>query len=466
MKLYNTLTRKKERLKPIKKNKIGMYVCGPTVYDEPHIGHARSAYIFDMIVRYFRYKKIKVTFVRNVTDIDDKIIERARREPGPETLRVKAKKIANFYLKRYHEDIELLGLTKPDKEPKATEAIPDMREFIKILIEKGYAYEASGNVYFDVRKFKDYGALSGQSIDEMEEGARVSLDKNKRDPLDFALWKTSKADEPSWESPWGEGRPGWHIECSVMSTKFLGDNFLIHGGGLDLVFPHHENEIAQTVCAGKKSAKYWIHNGLLTIENQKMSKSLGNFISISAFLAKYKDADLLKLLFLSSHYSHPVHYTEEKIEEIARMKERITIFLEKKPGSKKINAKENKTKIGKIRDEFISAMDDNFNTPKALAAIFELVTLGNSCLSQGIYRQAEAIKKLVKELCGVLGLDLKKHVERDRGSRKKIESLIEERNVARRGKDFKKADEIRNRLTEEGIILEDEKSGTKWRKKL
>jgi len=250
MEIYNTLSRKKEKLKG---KKIGIYVCGPTVYDDPHIGHARSAHAFDVIVRYLKFKGFKITFVRNVTDIDDKIIARARREPGEAELKDKVKAVADRFLKRYHEDIALMGLVAPDREPKATEVIRDMVDFIAILIKKGFAYAAGGNVYFDVRKFKDYGKLSGQSLGEMREGARVSLDKNKKDPLDFALWKASKEGEPAWPSPWGAGRPGWHIECSVMSTKILGKNFTIHGGGLDLIFPHHENEIAQTVCAGKKA---------------------------------------------------------------------------------------------------------------------------------------------------------------------------------------------------------------------
>ena len=460
MKIYNSLTRGKE---PLKAKKIGIYVCGPTVYDEPHIGHARSAYVFDVIVRYLRSKKLKVTFVRNVTDIDDKIIQRARKEAGPGNLKTKVRKISEKYLKDYHKNLKLLKLECPDKEPKATETIEDIKKFIAILIKKGYAYEASGNVYFDVRKFKDYGKLSRQSLDEMEEGARVALDKNKKDPLDFALWKTSGEDEPSWKSQWGEGRPGWHIECSVMSTKFLGKNFLIHGGGLDLIFPHHENEIAQTVAAGKISAKYWIHNGLLTIDSQKMSKSLGNFISIKNFLSKHKDADLLKLLFLSSQYKHPVDYTEDKIREMARMKERMLIFFEKCGKSKN---KKSKQQILKLKKEFINAMDDDFNTPKALAAIFELITLGNKYIEKDEKAYASSVKRIVKELCGMLGLELLKPSAGKKDLDKKINSLVEGRNAARRDKNFKKADKIRDELLSQGIILEDTKDGTTWRRKL
>ena len=468
MKIYNTLTGKKEELK---EKKIGIYVCGPTVYDEPHIGHARSAYVFDVIVKYLRFKKLKIKFVRNITDIDDKIIDRALRETGNKELKDKVKEVAVNYLKRYHEDMDLIGLARPDIEPRATETIPDMVKFITLLIKKGFGYETNGNVYFDVRKFKNYGRLSHQSLDEMEEGARVTLDKNKKDPLDFALWKKSKEDEPSWKSPWGEGRPGWHIECSVMSTKFLGNNFLIHGGGLDLIFPHHENEIAQTVSAGKKSPKYWLHNGLLTIGNEKMSKSLGNFVTIRDFLREHKDPDLLKLLFLSSHYKHPVDYTEEKIVEMAKMKERITIFFQKveeaeRTGNRKPVSKKQKSSIDKVEDEFINAMDDDFNTPKALAAIFELVTLGNTCLVQNNLNLAKNIKKLVKKLCSVLGISLEKAVRVEPELEKKVERLIKERNAARRDKDFKKADEIRKELLEKDIVLEDGKEGTLWRRKL
>ncbi|MGB2706309.1 MAG: cysteine--tRNA ligase [Candidatus Omnitrophota bacterium] len=457
MKIYNTLSRKKEKLKA---KKIGIYVCGPTVYDDPHIGHARSAYAFDVIVRYLKFKRFKIMFVRNVTDIDDKIIERARRQSGEGGLKDKVKKIAKTYLKRYHEDMVLLGLLAPNREPKATETIRDMIDFIEILIKKGFAYTSGGSVYFDVRKFKDYGKLSGRSLGEMRKGVRVSLDKNKKDPLDFALWKASKKDEPTWPSPWGDGRPGWHIECSVMSTKILGKNFTIHGGGLDLIFPHHENEIAETVCAGKKSAKYWIHNGLLTINGQKMSKSLGNFITIRDFISKYKDVNLLKLLFLSSHYRHPVDYTEGKINEMAKMKERIIIFVEK---AEKFKTKKQNSKIKKVKEKFIKAMDDDFNTPEALGAIFELVNLGNIYLSEKKTESAVCAKDVLLTLTDILGISLEVPESALEGRDAK---LIKEREQARRGKDFEKADEIRKELLERGIILEDTKTGTKWRRKL
>src|SRR3989338_2349450 len=325
IKIYNTLTRKKEEFKPIKDGQVGMYVCGPTVYDVPHIGHARSAYVFDVIRRYFAYKGYKVEFVRNVTDVDEKIISKAKEEFKAEDLNSAVKKVSDKYLNVYHGCMEKLGIMRPDKEPKATEYIDKMRDFIKILIERGTAYVSGGDVYFDVRKASGYGKLSNQSFDMLESGARVAPGENKKDPLDFALWKSAKEGEPSWQSPWGNGRPGWHIECSVMSSDILGDEFDIHGGGIDLIFPHHENEAAQSQGAGKKFARYWLHNGLLTINKEKMAKSLGNFITIEDILAKYP-ADVLKVLFLQTHYSHPVDFSWEKMEEEKKAWERFDIF--------------------------------------------------------------------------------------------------------------------------------------------
>jgi cysteinyl-tRNA synthetase len=463
MKIYNSLTKRKDELK---EKRIGMYVCGPTVYDEPHIGHARSAYTFDVIVRYLRFRKRNVTFVRNVTDVDDKIIERARREPGTGELKEKARDVAATYLKRYHEDMELLGLTRPDIEPKATETIADMIAFIEALIGKGYAYVTAGGVYFDVRKFKEYGRLSGQSLDDMEEGVRVALDKSKRDPLDFALWKASKEDEPSWASPWGEGRPGWHIECSVMSTKYLGRHFLIHGGGLDLIFPHHENEIAQTEGAGKKSAKYWIHNGLLTIDGQKMSKSLGNFITMRDFHAKHSDLDLLKLLFLASHYRHPVDYTGEKIESLRSSKERILIFLQRADNELRSFKKDLLPKYREYQKPFEAAMDDDFNTPLALSIVFKCVEDGNRILEKAPLGDEE-IRDLydqemfIRGVASIFGLNLAYGTVEDNDVLQKIN----ERNEARKNKNFQKADQIRKELLEKGIVLEDTENGTIPRRK-
>ena len=480
MKIYNSLTRNKEEFTPLKKNKIGMYVCGPTVYDEPHIGHARSAYIFDVIRRYLKYKGSKVTFVRNVTDVDDKIIDKARQGAGVQdpgsviNLIDAAKKIAAKYLDAYHEDMELLGIGKPDKEPKATEYIPKMIKFIELLIKRGCAYEFEGDVYFDIRKAKNYGKLSNQDIEKMEIGARVSPGEKKKYPLDFALWKKAKEDEPSWNSPWGHGRPGWHIECSAMSSDILGDEFDIHGGGIDLVFPHHENEVAQSEGAGKKFAKLWIHNGLLTINSEKMAKSLGNFISIKDFIAKHKDADYLKLLFLNTHYRHPVDYTDEKITEMKVQKERFTILLEKikrLSGNRVPGTGFRKTvpgprtpvpEIAGFKQRFEEAMDDDFNMPLALAALFEMANFTNKNIDNDpLTLQA---KKLLLELTNVLGLDLKGG--KDSALPAAVEALIKERDEARAGKDYKRSDDIRKKLLDMGIILEDTKEGTTWRRKL
>lgn len=370
IKIYNTLTRNKEEFKPIKKGKVGIYVCGPTVYDDPHIGHVRSAYVFDVIRRYFMYKGYKVKFVRNVTDVDDKIINKARSELKGEDLNKAVEKVSAKYLKSYHKYMDALGIMRPDKEPKATEYIKKMKDFITVLIERGIAYESAGDVYFDVRKANDYGRLSNQGLEMLEAGARVSPGENKKDPLDFALWKKAKEGELSWPSPWGAGRPGWHIECSVMSSDILGDEFDIHGGGIDLIFPHHENEIAQSEGAGKKFARTWIHNGLLTINKEKMAKSLGNFVTVEEILNKYS-ADVLKILFLQAHYSKPVDFSWDRMEEAKKTKERFDILFDK---LKNANDKKEHAGIGDFRKKFEEAMDDDFNTAEALAVLFDLVT--------------------------------------------------------------------------------------------
>lgn len=460
--IYNSLSRKKEEFSPVSPPKVNIYTCGVTVYDESHIGHARSLYIFEVIRRYLEYRGYKVKFVRNITDIDDKIINRANE------LKVGWQELVKKYIARYYEDLKSLGIKKGDYEPCATENIKEMVKYIKGLIEKGYAYEAGGDVYFNVRKFSKYGQLSGQGIDQMKKGVRIEPSEHKKDPLDFALWKRSKENEPFWESPWGKGRPGWHIECSVMSQKFLNTQTLdIHAGGRDLIFPHHENEIAQgEALSGKPFAKYWVHHGLLTINGQKMSKSLGNFITIKDFIAKYQDADLLKLFFLSAHYSHPIDFTEEKIEESKQALERIFILLkkvdEKGIEAKRINKKKNE--IEEIRNKFIQAMDDDFNTPQGLAAIFELVNLANKNIEDSDF--VSEAKNLLSELSGIFGLSLKKKdISEDISSNIKL--LIEKRNKARKKGDFAGSDRIRKELEEKGIILEDTKDGkTTWRRKI
>jgi len=465
--IYNSLTRKKEELISIKPQEIKIYVCGPTVYDEPHIGHARSAYIFDVIRRYLTYKGYKVKFVRNVTDVDDKIINKAKEEFPGEDLNSSFKKVADKYLLAYHEALSSLGIGEGGiLEPKASEYIPKMIKFIQGLIDKGAAYASGGDVYFDITKANNYGKLSNQSLGKMESGARVVGTENKRNPLDFALWKSAKENEPAWDSPFGKGRPGWHIECSVMSLNILGGEFDIHGGGIDLIFPHHENEIAQSEAAGEKFARYWIHHGLLTINGQKMSKSLGNFITVQGFLDKYRYPDLLKLLFLSTHYSHPVDFSEEKIKEEEQALERILILWEK---LSKLSLKTPTGKIpeelGNIKNKFIEAMDDDFNTPQALAMIFDLVTVINKNIEnlEFIYHA----KVSIRELTGILGISCERqYLEINVHEDISVNATIELRKKARDNHNYTEADRIRKELEDKGIILEDTKDGTTWRRKL
>jgi cysteinyl-tRNA synthetase len=468
MKIYNSLTRAKEEFVPIKKGRVGIYVCGPTVYDEPHIGHARSAYIFDVIRRYLEYRGYGVRFVRNVTDVDDKIIEKAKKERGEQGalggVAEAAREIAKKYLGAYHDDMALLGIAKPDREPKATEYIPKMVKFIELLVVRGAAYEAGGDVYFDIKKARSYGKLSNQDLEKMEAGARVSPGENKRDPLDFALWKKAKEHEPSWKSPWGAGRPGWHIECSVMSSDILGDEFDIHGGGIDLIFPHHENEIAQSERAGKRFAKYWMHNGLLTINGEKMAKSLGNFITIKDFLAKYRDADFLKLLFLNAHYRHPVDYSDAKITEMKAQKERFVILFDKlKRRKAQASARGAGNGLGEFKARFEESMGDDFNTPLALAALFDLVTYANKNIETA---DLAAVKRMLAGLAGVFGLDFSKVESGQEFDDKAVSKAIKERDAARKAKDFRKSDDIRKALAENGVILEDTRDGTVWRRKV
>jgi len=497
MKIYNTLTREKEELKPVKKGRISMYVCGPTVYDEPHIGHARSAYIFDVMRRYleYRYRDDKVIFVRNITDVDDKIINRAKKDLETEsqkvTIKEKTIEISNKYLKAYHKDMDILGIKKLDKnnEPRAIAYIPKMVKFIELLIKKECAYEADGDVYFDIKKAKNYGKLSNQNIEKMEIAARIASGEKKRDPLDFALWKRAKEDEPSWNSPWGKGRPGWHVECSVMSSDILGDEFDIHGGGIDLVFPHHENEIAQSEGAGKKFARYWVHNGLLTINGEKMSKSLGNFITIGDFKKKYGDMDILRLFFLSTHYSHAVDYSEQKIEQAKAAKSTLEEFKDFKaffwmtnravsvkrlrPDFGEQQLKSDSKKFRKVIDackkEFMDTMDDNFNTPEALAALFKLRNFAWRHVNplKAEIRDLEYAKSTIIELGHILGLFLEhEEVDVDPGLRMHVEEKIKERDEARKSKNFKKADQIREELLKKDIIVEDTEGGTAWRRKV
>lgn len=465
--IHNSLTRKKEEFTPIDPPKVNMYTCGVTVYDACHIGHARSLYIFGVVRKYLEYRGFKVNFVRNITDIDDKIINRANE------LKTDWQELVNRYIESYHEDLDSLGVARADIEPRATENIKDMVDYIKALVDKGFAYEAKGDVYFNVRKFSNYGKLSNQAIDQMEAGTRIEPSELKKDHLDFALWKKSKESEPAWDSPWGKGRPGWHIECSVMSQKFLKTSTLdIHAGGRDLIFPHHENEIAQAESlTNKPFAKYWIHHGLLTINGQKMSKSLGNFITIKDFMHKYNNADLLKLFFLSAHYSHPIDYSEEKIEEAKRALERILILLKKIDEVSASGFKHKEPRIKEIesfKNKFIDAMDDDFNTPQALACIFELVNLANKNISDADFLLHA--RNTLNELLEIFQISASNFVSALAGDIKEelglVKILVGRRLELKKQKKFEEADQIRRDLENQGIILEDTKDGTTWRKKL
>lgn len=466
IKIYNSLAREKQEFIPLRPSEISMYVCGPTVYDEPHIGHARSAYIFDVIRQYLKYKKYSVKFVRNVTDVDDKIINKAREESPKENIDIAVKKVATKYLAAYHDALDKLGISRRSPEivePKASEYIEKMVKFIENLIKREVAYVSGGDVYFDITKAKHYGKLSNQSIDKMEIGARISPLENKRNPLDFALWKSAKEDEPLWNSPWGKGRPGWHIECSVMSSDILGDEFDIHGGGLDLIFPHHENEIAQAEGAGKKFARIWMHHGLLTINGQKMAKSLGNFVTVKDFIKNYKDADLSKLFFLSTHYSHPIDYNEEKIEEAKKQKEsfddffnRVNSWKLREGKSKTVTSDKDIAKIDTLCVKFQEVMDDNFNTPQALSCLFELFDLGFGYLSSDKEDAFRYVKSKLEVFFSIFGLKVAPELK----VQKKIKRKRKERDRAREKKDFKKADEIRRDIRSDGYIVTDTAGGS------
>ncbi|MFH1776514.1 MAG: cysteine--tRNA ligase [Candidatus Omnitrophota bacterium] len=474
--IYNTLTRKKEEFQPLTMEEVGIYVCGPTVYDEAHLGHLRAAFTFDIIRRYLLYRKYQVKFVRNITDVDDKIITKAQDQAGGVVdLNQACQAVADFYLNAYYHDMTMMQIMPPDVEPKATAHIKDMIEMISGLIDKGYAYAVEGDVYFEVKKFKQYGKLSHQSIDELHSGARVHPGEKKNDPLDFALWKKTRPNEPSWNSPWGRGRPGWHIECSVMSTKYLGESFDIHGGGLDLIFPHHENEIAQSEAfTGKKFAGFWIHNGLLSVNGEKMSKSLGNFITLGKIIKRH-NPEALKIMFLGTHYASPLNYTEEKLIEAERARERFYILfqrVERIAGNLEHRKKEFK-ELAELTQRFEQVMDDDFNAAEALSVLFDMVTLINKKIDAAVDppEDLKAFIKSAKEtiisLGNVLGLflsDIKEEILPDE-IKYKIKVLISQRDAARKNKDFKTSDKIRDELEELGVILEDTKQGTIWRRK-
>jgi len=452
IKIYNTLKRKKEVFKP-RDSIVKLYACGVTVYDDCHIGHARSLYVFDFIRRYLKYRGYNVIFVRNITDIDDKIINRANQ------LNINYKELTKKYIDSYYKDLEILNIEKADYEPKATENIEDIILYIENLMKKKFAYKTETGIYFSVRKFKKYGRLSLQSLDDMLIGVRKEPDETKEYPLDFALWKFSKPDEPYFESPWGRGRPGWHIECTVMSQKFLKtDTIDIHGGGVDLIFPHHENEIAQAESLKRKTfVRYWIHSGLLTINGQKMAKSLGNFISIKDFADKY-DINILKYFFLSAHYSQPLDYSDKKIEEAKKRFESIDIFLNKVKDLEALDL--NIKELKDLEDNFFSVLDNDFNTPKALSIIDVLINLANKNINDFSFLKNS--KFLLKKFLDILGILYIENKELD----EEIKKLIFQRDKARKEGNYQLADEIRNALYLKGIILEDTKEGTKWRRRI
>jgi cysteinyl-tRNA synthetase len=491
MKIFNTLTGKKEEFKPLKQGEAGMYACGVTVYDLCHIGHARSLIVFDIIYRYLSFKGYKVTFVRNFTDIDDKIIKRAN-EKG-----VDFKEISEKYIKEFHVDTEKLNIKKPQIEPKATDHIPDMIEFIKVLINKGFAYEKDGDVFYHVSKFSEYGKLSKKKTEDLISGARIDVDERKLNPLDFVLWKKSKPGEPFWESPWGKGRPGWHIECSVMSMKYLGTTFDIHGGGKDLIFPHHENEIAQSEAfSGRTFANYWIHNGFVNINKNKMSKSLGNFFTIREILEKVSP-DVLRFFLLTSHYHKPIDFSFENINnaksgflKLNYTLDRLYAILVKNPVNverkcdlKKLSKSQKKlyNKFMQFKDNFFSAMDDDFNTAAATGFVFDFITDLNKLiyapslsLSEDILLFLHEIKEFFTDFSTITGLFTLAPGEFIRREKEKflnekgideefISGRIEKRNLFREKKEWDKADEIREELKKNGIILEDTPNSTEWR---
>ncbi|QIW15950.1 cysteine--tRNA ligase [Pasteurellaceae bacterium RH1A] len=457
LKIYNTLKREKEEFKPIKPNQIGMYVCGVTVYDLCHFGHGRTFVSFDVVVRYLRYLGYEVNYVRNITDVDDKIIKRALENNQT------CDELVENMIAEMHKDFDALNILRPDVEPRATQHMPEIIALVEKLIEKGHAYVAEdGDVMFNVESYKNYGALSRQNLEQLQAGARVEIKSVKRNPMDFVLWKMSKANEPSWDSPWGKGRPGWHIECSAMNSKVLGNHFDIHGGGADLMFPHHENEIAQSCCAhGENYVNYWLHTGMLTIDKEKMSKSLGNFFSIRYMLERY-DAESLRYFFLTAHYRSLLDYSIENLDLARSALERLYTALrgcdlsaEPQGGQQYVEA-------------FKAAMNDDFNTPGALAVLFELAREVNK-LKADKATEADGLAARLKELAGVLGL-LQQAPEAflqaggDDQEVAEIEALIKQRNEARAAKNWPAADEARNKLTAMGIVLEDGANGTTWRR--
>ncbi|NIP38332.1 MAG: cysteine--tRNA ligase [Candidatus Dadabacteria bacterium] len=473
VKTYNTLSGKKETLVPKDDNIIRMYVCGPTVYDSAHLGHARAALTFDIIRRFLKHLQYDVNYVRNVTDIDDKIIERAN------SLGIEATEVSERYTKEYQEDMAALGILPPDHEPKVSDHIHDIINLIETLINKDVAYVSGNDVFFSIDKFIGYGKLSRRTPDDMIAGSRIDINEKKENPLDFALWKGAKEGEPFWESPWGNGRPGWHIECSTMSMKYLGQDFEIHGGGKDLIFPHHENEIAQSEAAtDEQFAKYWIHNGLIQIDKEKMSKSIGNIINVREALKRW-NKEAIRLFFLSHHYRNPADFSQQNLDDAEASLQRLYLTLQRIKNIKTIKVNEDeelKKHVEKFRDSWESAMQDDFNTAGALGNLFDFCRVINKSIdSEGgspTLDDAVAEIRLLGNTFGILEQDPDEYLQKEKLSKsetdiseQEINDLIEQRNSARAEKNWQRSDEIRDYLNSKGIVIEDSSEGTVWRVK-
>jgi cysteinyl-tRNA synthetase len=467
--IYNSLHRKKAPFEPLTPEHVKMYVCGPTVYDDAHIGHARSVVVFDMIVRYLKMRNFKVTYIRNYTDIDDKIIQRAQER------NISTEALSQQYIQAFDRDMDALFVQKPDITPKATEHIEEIIQLVESLIQKGNAYDISGDVFFAVESHDNYGCLSGRKLEDMAAGARVNVDTRKRNPHDFALWKSAKPGEPSWESPWGKGRPGWHIECSAMSMKYLGQSFDIHGGGKDLIFPHHENEIAQSEAAnGSAYAKYWVHNGFVNINREKMSKSLGNVVLIKTLVEQYPP-EAIRLFLLSSHYRSPIDFNDQAMHDAVSGLNKLYAALERIESSQITSENE---ETGDLWQRFCSAMDDDFNSAQAIGYMFDAARQINRMLdkSQNVSSeqstQMAGIHTDLRKIGNVLGLfnqtpaeytqDQKNRMKGDQKS-DDIDQLVEERFQARKNKDWARADAIRDQLKDMGVVIEDRPDGSRWK---
>ncbi|AWI07361.1 cysteine--tRNA ligase [Clostridium drakei] len=464
MKVFNTITRKKEEFIPLSEKEVKMYVCGPTVYNFFHIGNARTFVVFDTIRRYFEYRGYKVKFIQNFTDIDDKMIKRAKED------NITVKELGDKFIEEYYKDADSLNIERATVNPRATEYINDIIDFVKELIDRGYAYEVDGDIYFHTKKFEDYGKLSGQNLEDLQAGARISVDERKKDPMDFAVWKSQKPGEPAWESPWGMGRPGWHIECSCMAYNLLGETIDIHAGGSDLAFPHHENEIAQSEArTGKTFAKYWMHSAFVNVNNEKMSKSLNNFFTAREILEKY-DPDVIRLFMLSGHYRTQINFSIESLESMKAAMDRLynsisnleSLLEETKQEQLMDQEVEYIKTLNGYKEKYIEKMDDDFNTADAVSVIFDLIRDINTNVK--IDSSKDLIKhclNLIKELGKPLGI-LQKSKKGD--LEEKIEALIEERQQARKDKNWALSDKIRDDLKEQGILLEDTPQGVRWKR--